>query len=141
MVKFYTEMCDVPDGLEVVRDNEEYFARVTIKKLDVSVGALLKHTDKCSYVDSRRFKDRFGYDLPWRSLSTGGKTVLNAYYSPDKVFSCIECGQNALIDATHLSEGMFVDGVPFSYSDTDNVSGDVNGETYSSVKEVKDAYC
>lgn len=141
MVKFYTDMCDVPEDLEVVKDNEEYFSRVTIKKVDESASNLLPHTDRCKYVDSRRFKDRFGYDLPWRSLSTGGKTVLNAYYSPDKVFSCIECGQNALIDATHLDRGMFVDGMPYSDSDADPIDVIVDGEKYKSVQEVKDAYC
>ncbi|WP_432627152.1 hypothetical protein [Brotaphodocola sp.] len=130
---------DKVDG--AVLDNDRYFVQHTISKLDHDVDRLLSHTDKCTYVDARRFKDRFGYDLPWEFLSTGGKTVLNAYYNPDVIFDCLECGKSALIDATHLPHGQFSNGVPYSDSDDDPIDVMVDDEHYTSVREVKDAYC
>lgn len=140
-VVFYTEDDLVPSSIEVVKDNESYFNRVTINKLDTRVNGILRNTDACTYVDSMKFKDRFGYDLRWYSLSTGGKTVLNAFYNPDKAFDCVECGKSALIDATHLESGIFVNGVPYSNTDTDPIDVIVDGEHYTTVQEVKDAYC
>ena len=134
MVKFYSNEVLVPEGVEIIRDNVDYFNRVTINLLDDKVDSLLKNTDACTYIDTYRFKDKYGYDLPWRFLSTGGMTVLNGYYSPDKVFSGIECGANAMTDMGLLDRGQFCDAFPWGDENT-TYDVDVDGQVYKTFKE------
>lgn len=53
----------------------------------------------------------------------------------------MECGESALIDAIHLPHGQFSNGVPYSDLDDDPIDVMVDGEHYTSVQEVKNAYC
>lgn len=112
MVTFYDLKAQVPESIECVDDNKDFFLRYTLQIIDGSSSRLLTHVDNCKYVSKTMYKSRAGFDLPWYSLSTGGMTILNAYYYPDKAFSCVECGLNALRDATLLPHGVFYDGAP-----------------------------
>jgi hypothetical protein len=101
----YVNLEDVPQEKEIIEDNRKFFTEVTIDKLDKRVDNLLKHTDEASFIDNRMFKDKFGYNVAWRGLSSGGMTALNVFYNEDKVFSLCECGRNALIDVRLLTRG------------------------------------
>ena len=138
MVTFYNGIEDVPDGSFAVEDNEKFFSAVTIHKLDADVNRLLKHTDQCTYHDEYGFNDRFGWTLPWQCLSTGGKTVLNAYYNPDKVFNGIECGNNAAADAAQLPHGSFYNLFPWAYDDNTPMDVVVDGIRCHTFKEAVD---
>ncbi|WP_367568247.1 hypothetical protein [Lacrimispora sp.] len=109
-LNFYVEEEDIPQTSEIIWDNREFFNITTVKKLDAQVDNLLNYTDRAKYIDEHRFRDKFGYDVPWRGLSTGGMTVLNIFYNPDKVFSLAECGRNALIDVRLLTQGNVFNG-------------------------------
>lgn len=85
----------LPDGMEYVRDNPNYFMKHTRKKLDDRATKLLSYIDEATYVDTDIFNDRFGRGLYWSNLSCGGMTVLNVFYNPEVCFDCFECGTNA----------------------------------------------
>lgn len=107
-LEYYSDKFELPAGSEVIYDNRSFFAQHTLEKLDARVNGLLKHSDNAVYKDDMRFTDKFGYDVPWMGLSTGGMTVLNIFYNPDVIFAPVECGINALQDITMLSQGSAV---------------------------------
>ena len=95
----------VPKEIEIIHDNRDYFRSYTIDKLDSRVNGSLGHTDGAVYVDNTRFRDKYGYYVPWYGLSTGGMTVLNVLYNLDKCFDLVECGINALYDLVKGKDG------------------------------------
>lgn len=137
MVYFYDCKEDVPEDVECVDDNVEYFNKVTLHKLTSDVNKLLRHTDKCTYQDTQYYKDQFEHSLPWYTLSTGGMTVLNVYYNPGVAFNGIDCGLNALSDAALLPEGIVYGAAPWGDENTKfNVC--YAGKKYTSFKEYVD---
>ncbi len=108
MVTFYDLKSQVPDEILCIDDNKFFFVKYTIPVLNSDVNKLLPHVDNCKFIDNNRFKDRNGVDLYWEDLSTGGMTILNAYYYPDTAFSGIECGLNTVRDLTLLSRGICI---------------------------------
>ena len=143
-LKYYMDEFDLPDDCTIVRDNRKYFIDVTMDKLDNRVDGLLTHTDKAKYIDGLFFKDRFGHDLPWRCLSSGGMTVLNIYYNPDVIFETPECEFNAINDILLLNQGSVYDmGIPSMFDESDIdvyvINGD-NSKLYTKYSELKEDY-
>lgn len=61
-----------------------------------TVRNIIKYVDRGVYIDQNSFKDRFGYKLYTKCLSTGCKAALLVAEYPNKIVNCIECGSNAL---------------------------------------------
>lgn len=93
---FYTKSTIGELEKEVIRDNEDYFKAFTVITDCEFVRNVLRVIEKAKYLNDVRFIDRFDVGVYFSNLSTGCKTIFNIYYHPDKIFSCIECGYNAL---------------------------------------------
>lgn len=105
MLHLYNDKQDIPEGIEYVRDNVQFFMDVTYNKLDERVNGLLKNTDGAVYLNPEQFTDKWGNTVSWLDLSTGGKTVLNIFYNENYCFDTLECGRNALTDLKNLRQG------------------------------------
>lgn len=140
----YMNEFSIPEDCEIVTDNRKFFVDVTIDKLDNRVDNLLRNTDKAKYKDDIMFTDRFGYNVPWRCLSTGGMTILNIFYNPDKIFRTDECGLNAVEDILLLNQGSVYDmGFLSSLSENDvdiYVHNGDNSRHYSHYDEIEEDY-
>lgn len=105
MLDLYQSWKIVPGNLEIIEDNANYFMTHTIDMLDKRVNGILNTTDGAVFVNKEQFKDKHGNTVPWFGLSTGGMTVLNVLYNPDKCFNLAECGVNALLDLLNVTQG------------------------------------
>lgn len=83
----------LPD-LRVVRDVESAYRRIPSFTSEYAV-KILSRLELARPADSNGFIDRFGYYLPWKSLSTGTKAAL-LLQANDMVVDCLECGDNAI---------------------------------------------
>lgn len=92
----YWDKDDVLSDIEYVEDNNSFFVSHTLAKLDKSCDKYLDIVDNVKFITTKTCLDRFGISIYWLDISTGGKTLLNIFYNPDKCFSTIECGDNAL---------------------------------------------
>lgn len=143
-LQFYMNEFSLPEGCEIITDNRKFFVNVTMDKLDNRVNGLLEHTDKAVYRDSIMFTDKFGYSVPWRCLSTGGMTVLNVFYNPDKIFRTEECGLNAIEDILLLNQGSvynmgFLSSISKNDVDIYVHNGD-NSRHYSDYSDIEEDY-
>lgn len=77
---------------DFVFDNENYFN--TNSKNEKICSEVIQAIESGTYLDERRFYDRFGVALYMRCLSTSSKTLINIA-SSDKVFYGNELGSNA----------------------------------------------
>ena len=105
MLRMFEHLGRAREPLTFIRDNEDFFMRVTINKLDEKVNGLTRYTDGATYVNEQLFRDRYGAYVPWSGMSTGGKTVLNVFYNPELCFNTAECGENAAADLKNLKQG------------------------------------
>ena len=115
----YLDREDIPEEIEVIRDNERFFIEHTMPILDERMNELSKGIDNATYLDNTRCYDRFGVAIYLMDLSTGGKTILNIAYHPDKCFSLIQTGENACVVLGTLTEGHVYDGLPNFKSGSD----------------------
>ncbi len=86
---------DIPVGMRVVRMNDAFFQKVKLVN-DETTRKLLKSIDQAEYGNETMFISRnkkMGL-INKDYLSTGCKTLLNAYYYPDICFDMLECGRN-----------------------------------------------
>lgn len=134
MVTFYDLKDQVQNGTLCIDDNKLFFVQYTIPVLNSDVDKLLSHVDNCKFINNDRFKDRNGVDLYWEDLSTGGMTILNAYYYPDIAFSGIECGLNAVRDLTLLPRGIIYKSAPWP-SEGDKFTAMYRGKVYTDYEE------
>lgn len=118
MLHIYRDKEDIPENIKYIRDNLDYFRKVTIPKINKRVNGLLKNTDNVQYIDGATCLDRFGARMPWTGLSMGGMTVLNVFYNLDCCFDLLECGYNARTDIKNLRQGNIYQG---GLSNIDNI--------------------
>lgn len=86
---------DIPVGMRVVTMNDAFFQKVKLVN-DETTRELLKSIDQAEYGNETMFISRnkkMGL-INKDYLSTGCKTLLNAYYYPDICFDMLECGRN-----------------------------------------------
>ncbi|MDO4302213.1 MAG: hypothetical protein Q4D26_12625 [Clostridia bacterium] len=139
-LRLFSDICYVPKDMKVVFDNEDYFMRYTVPKLDERINGILKHTDGAEYIDKMSFKDKFGYRVPWVGLSTGGKTILNIYCNPDVCFDTLECSLNALADLKNLRQGCAMPDVLRDFDGDDSIDviiDDNEDYRYTSLEEMR----
>lgn len=91
----YVKMDEIPEGMKVIRCNDAFFKGVDLQD-DYVTNEILKYLDKARYGGACTFIGRnpdIGH-LNKECLSTGCKTLLNVYYTPDVCFDFIECTYN-----------------------------------------------
>lgn len=93
MLSIYTDRSLITKD-NIIYDNEAFFRRNTIKDED-AMRNIIKAIDLGEFIDTTKFKDRFGVVLYTTCLSTGAKTLINIANS-DKVINGCELGQNAI---------------------------------------------
>ena len=103
----YTSRDKVPDHIHVVDNNDVYFIGYSDIPDDTVTSQILKDVDGVRRVSDNSFESKFakGMSLSKDMLSTGAKTLLNITQHPNKCFSTIDCGQNALMCLKHLTTG------------------------------------
>lgn len=103
----YTDKKYIPEGMRFVDYNDVYFDARTLLKDNEFTRKVLKEIDKARYQSEMTYisrREEFGA-LFKDTLSTGTKTLLNIYGSPDVCFSTIECGTNALEMLKYIRNG------------------------------------
>lgn len=99
---------EVPDGFEVIEDNDEFFDYATTLDPSSDVQNLIvSKIDEGKIVSAQTFIGRtpeFG-TLFKNNLSTGSKTLLNIINHKDICFDCVECGYNAIALLPYLTDG------------------------------------
>ena len=93
MLKIYL---DEPQN--VITANDSYFNRYTFQELDYKQAKeIIKSIDGVDLINDFKIKSQFtDGELDLSKLSTGCKTALNVVTYPEKNFTAIECGLNAL---------------------------------------------
>lgn len=95
----YKSKEEVPEGIEVIDDNDAFFDYATFLDPSSLVQRKIVETiDQGTIVSNQTFIGRtkeFGA-LFKECLSTGTKTLLNISEHRDLCFDCIECGYNAI---------------------------------------------
>jgi hypothetical protein len=98
MLTIYREESAIPEGVKLIKDNDEYFdAKTKLYDTDL-VRFILKKIDYAKYNSDNTFisrEEKLG-GLNKNLLSTGTKTLLNIISSDDVCFDVVECGINAL---------------------------------------------
>lgn len=96
MIKIYKKKA-IPESLELIKINDQYFNKYTVELLDGRAADIIEKIDSSRMIDKFFIESRFdGTKLNIDKLSTGCKTALNILYNPDKIFDISECGENAL---------------------------------------------
>ena len=88
--------------------NDAWFDRNTDKiKFESIVLDIIKKIDNVDYAGNKRVFSKFLKDtaISVEELSTGCKTVINVYSFPNKIFTAVECGDNALQVLFNLKRG------------------------------------
>lgn len=141
MLNIYVGEDKIPAGSVIVKDNEVGFLDTALGDNEV-VRSILKNVEHAVYCDNMSFIDRFGYKLYSDFLSTGTKTLLNAYYQTDKVFYGGEMGTSALQEMLKLEQGNIYfdsDFEDFIQPEDELKCVLVNGIKCSNVLEMEDA--
>ena len=138
MLNIYIGRENIPEDIEVVKDNEAYFIRNELKKDDITC-LVLKEIDEAKLNDDIRVMDRFGVNIYPSMLSTSTKTLLNIHYNQDKVFNVCEVGQNAIELLVSCIDGNIYLDYPRVWElgeDIDCSRICINGKAVSMVEEV-----
>lgn len=109
----YLDKKDIPAGLSLIRENDVFFNGMTCLQNDDVTCRILHDIDDAVYnsKDTIIGKKRSLGALNKSYLSTGAKTILNVKEHPERCFSLLECGNNALKLLHLLTEGhVFLDG-------------------------------
>ena len=92
-----------------ITDNSAFFNLYNKLHDTPIVKAILQTIDGAIRVDDRTFISKFTHTpVDQQFLSDGAKTLLNVAAYPDKCFSAIECGENALIFLSNIHDGSVV---------------------------------
>lgn len=94
----------------MVKNNDLFFdARTSIRDTEL-VADILEYVDSAKYNSDLTFIGRTKElgALNKSMLSTGTKTLLNIIAYPDRCFSVVECGDNALNFIPRLREGNII---------------------------------
>lgn len=98
---------DIDKSLVYIYNNDTFFSAFTGLKDTSLVSDILKTIDEATRVSDLIFAGRtveMGNSNK-SLLSTGTKTLLNILQHPDKCFSVVECGNNALQFIPKITEG------------------------------------
>lgn len=138
----YVKKEEIPKELELVDYNDVFFINVYLKNDEVT-NKILKEIDKSKYASKYTFTGRTPEmgNLNKECLSTGCKTILNAYYCYNEpyCFDFIECGYNVQELIYLLKDGnIYIKYPTFSYS-SENHSCDIvyKGKKYTDFNEFK----
>ena len=118
---------DVPSGMKVIVNNDQFFQNVQLQNDEIT-RKLLSAIDKAEYGNENMFLSRNKeLGMIYKDyLSTGCKTLLNAYYYPDICFDMLECGRNVKYLMPLLTTGHLLLENPMIYIlDDTNVDCDI----------------
>lgn len=106
MITIYKKKEDIPPHMQYVELNDLFFNQHTAVCLDDNAAKLIERIDGAKMVSKFKIESKFtDVILDVDRLSTGCKTVLNVLYFPQMVFCMKECGENALEQLYHLTQG------------------------------------
>ena len=140
MIKIYKKKA-IPESLELVKINDQYFNKYTAELLDERAADTIWKIDRSKMIDKYFIESRFdGTKLNIDKLSTGCKTALNIMYNPDKIFDISECGENALEVIYALEQGnVYCEYPMIAFNMTEVKAVDADGEhlfiDYEKLKE------
>ena len=104
MLNIYVGKENLPKNIIFVFDVEAAFPLVSVTG-DELQRKVLSDVEKGTYLNSKRFVDRFGGQLYYSDMSTGSKAVMAVAALTDKIINCDECGENALRLMSLIDEG------------------------------------
>ncbi len=109
MLKIYLNINDVPEE-KFKKWNDLFFEAENrledIIKHKKEVSEIIWHIDGSKYTDNNKIISKFDQtSIGLDCLSTGCKTAINVLLNPDKVFSTIGCGYNAVDEILTLDDG------------------------------------
>lgn len=128
--------------MSVIVDNDTYFdGHTELDSGDICAG-VLKVIDKAVYNSPATFigRDTSLGALYKQHLSTGTKTLLNVLSHPDKCFSTIECGYNAISYMLNFKQGNVYIPNTFIFSPgltSDNIDIVWDGKHFTKLSELK----
>ncbi len=114
MLKVYRAPDDVPNGIRIVRDNDEYFNYNTLLQDNALTRDILSTIDKAEYISELTILGRTKSlgALNKQVLSTGTKTLLNILGSSSDCFDLRECGDNVLRFLPRVTDGHVIWDMP-----------------------------
>lgn len=142
-ILFANNIDDIKNLNNVIFNIEFGFKWKNLKDSD-AVRNIIKYVDRGVYIDQNSFKDRFGYKLYTKYLSTGCKAALLVAEYPNKIVNCIECGSNALAAIIkYCKDGTIVtyDNDVFeevSVGNTDVIDVELDGKHFTSGGDLND---
>lgn len=103
----YLRREDVPVGMNIIEENDAFFDGMTLLQKDAVTESVLRDIDGAEYNSQDTFigREQWLGALNKSYLSTGAKTILNIKEYPERCFSVIECGNNALKELSLLHDG------------------------------------
>lgn len=84
-------------GLKLEERNDAFFnLHIGTTKISDTIKSLILNIDHTTYSSGSDIRTKYGRLVDIRKISTGCKTAINIYSNPDKLFNCVEAGDNAL---------------------------------------------
>ena len=84
-------------GLKLENKNDAFFnMHISGMKISDAVQQMIMDIDGSIYSSGSDIRTRYGRLVDIRKLSTSCKTAINVYCNPDKLFNCVEAGENVL---------------------------------------------
>lgn len=84
-------------GLKLEERNDAFFnLHIGTTKISDTIKSLILNIDHSTYSSGSDIRTKYGRLVDIRKISTGYKTAINIYSNPDKLFNCVEAGDNAL---------------------------------------------
>lgn len=84
-------------GLKLEERNDAFFnLHIGTTKISDTIKSLILNIDHSTYSSGSDIRTKYGRLVDIRKISTGCKTAINIYSNPDKLFNCVEAGDNAL---------------------------------------------
>lgn len=128
--------------MNVIVDNDTYFDGHTELDSGDTCAGVLKVIDKAVYNSPATFigRDTSLGALYKQHLSTGTKTLLNILNHPDKCFSTVECGYNAIAYMLNFKQGNVYIPNTFIFSPgltSDNIDIVWDGKHFTKLSELK----
>lgn len=98
------------EGRKIEKWNQIFFEAENkwedVLKNKEAIAKLVRNIDESEYTDRNTVISKFdGTELGLDCLSGGCKTAINVLLNPDKVFSTISCGYNAVDEILTLDDG------------------------------------
>jgi len=129
---------------DIITSNDGWFDS-NFDKIDFTdntVRHILEVIDGAKYVGNNEVTTKFSRDARVKitELSTGCKTAVNVYTFRDKIFTAIECGENALNEIFKLTDGSINISFPIWPSvlnNSINVICDSNNYTISEQRKLR----